>query len=97
MHSLLRTSGILFRLLRELPRRAQICSATVMSACREMTHFKGESDPLKGDVPNQKVRDAAREALDALFGADSGYASAVAPAPQLTVKLVAARIWRPRS
>ncbi len=62
-----------------------------------MTHFKGEPDPLKGDVPNQKVRDAAREALDALFGADSGYASAVAPAPQLTVKLVALRIWRPRS
>eukprot|EP00208_Stichococcus_sp_RCC1054_P006621 CAMPEP_0206138492 /NCGR_PEP_ID=MMETSP1473-20131121/3366_1 /ASSEMBLY_ACC=CAM_ASM_001109 /TAXON_ID=1461547 /ORGANISM="Stichococcus sp, Strain RCC1054" /LENGTH=918 /DNA_ID=CAMNT_0053531945 /DNA_START=84 /DNA_END=2840 /DNA_ORIENTATION=- len=57
------------------------------SAVKEMTHYKGEPDPLKGDVPNQRVRDAAREALDALFGADSGYASTAAPAPQLTNRI----------
>jgi hypothetical protein len=54
--------------------------------CRELTHYKGEPDPLKGDVPNQRVRDAAREALDALFGAENGYAPTSTPAqPQLTV------------
>lgn len=54
---------------------------------RELTHYKGEPDPLKGDVPNQRVRDAAREALDALFGAENGYAPTSAPAqPQLTVR-----------
>lgn len=53
---------------------------------RELTHYKGEPDPLKGDVPNQRVRDAAREALDALFGAENGYAPTSTPAqPQLTV------------
>ena len=30
-------------------------------------HYRGESDPFKGDVPNQKVRDLAKEALDAIF------------------------------
>ena len=59
--------------------------------CRELTHYKGEPDPLKGDVPNQRVRDAAREALDALFGAENGYAPTSMPAqPQLTVRLAAA-------
>ena len=38
-------------------------------ACRELTHYKGEPDPFKGDVPNQKVRDSAKEALDAIFAA----------------------------
>ena len=55
--------------------------------CRELTHYKGEPDPLKGDVPSQRVRDAAREALDALFGAENGYAPTSTPAqPQLTVR-----------
>ena len=30
-------------------------------------HFRGEPDPFKGDIPNQKVREAAKEALDAVF------------------------------
>ncbi len=59
-----------------------------MHPCRELTHYKGEPDPLKGDVPNQRVRDMAREALDALFGAENGYAPAApAAGPQLTVRL----------
>lgn len=36
---------------------------------RELTHYKGEPDPFKGDVPNQRVRDSAKEALDAIFAA----------------------------
>ena len=37
--------------------------------CRALTYFRGEPDPFKGDVPNQKVRDMAKEALDAVFAA----------------------------
>ena len=37
--------------------------------CRSLTYFRGEPDPFKGDVPNQKVRDMAKEALDAVFAA----------------------------
>ncbi|BDA40999.1 probable AP-4 complex accessory subunit Tepsin at N-terminal half [Coccomyxa sp. Obi] len=36
---------------------------------RELTHYKGEPDPFKGDVLNQRVRDSAKEALDAIFAA----------------------------
>ncbi|KAK9803894.1 hypothetical protein WJX72_002592 [[Myrmecia] bisecta] len=44
------------------------------TAVRELTHYKGEQDPFKGDVPNQRVRDSAKEALDAMFGAtETGY------------------------
>lgn len=50
-----------------------------------MLHYKGEPDPLKGDIPNQKVRDSAREALDALFGAETGYAQSATAVPKLTV------------
>jgi hypothetical protein len=58
---------------------------TVVAACRELTHYRGEPDPFKGDVPNQKVRNMAREAIDALFN-DNNYAEqAAAPAPALTV------------
>ena len=32
-------------------------------------YFRGEPNPYKGDVPNQKVRDMAKEALDAVFAA----------------------------
>ena len=40
-----------------------------LSMCRALTYFRGEPDPFKGDVPNQKVRDMAKEALDAVFAA----------------------------
>lgn len=43
---------------------------------RELTHFKGDPDAFKGDVLNQKVRDAAKETLDAIFQAtDTNYSS----------------------
>lgn len=35
--------------------------------CRELVHYRGEPDPFKGDALNQKVREAAKEALDAVF------------------------------
>lgn len=37
------------------------------ASIRELTHYKGEPDAFKGDVPNQRVRDLAKEALDTLF------------------------------
>ncbi len=47
---------------------------------RELTHFKGEQDPFKGDVPNQRVRDLAKEALDAVFApTDLNPSTAAAP------------------
>lgn len=36
---------------------------------RELTHFRGDPDPFKGDVPNQRVRDQAKDTLDVLFSA----------------------------
>jgi hypothetical protein len=36
---------------------------------RELTHFRGEPDPFKGDVANQRVREQAKEALEAIFAA----------------------------
>ncbi|KAK9866534.1 hypothetical protein WJX84_009352 [Apatococcus fuscideae] len=47
------------------------------TAIRDLTHFKGEPDPFKGDAPNQKVRESAKEALDAVFSAtDTSYSAA---------------------
>lgn len=52
--------------------------------CRQLTSYRGDPDPFKGDVPNQRVRDAAREALDAVFQAqDMSYQPT--QAPKLTV------------
>ena len=66
--------------------RSRACMHTYLeTAYRELTHYRGEPDPFKGDVPNQKVRNMAREAIDALFN-DNNYAEqAAAPAPALTV------------
>lgn len=58
--------------------------------CRELTHYRGEPDPFKGDAPNQRVRDSAKEAMDSLFGAENGYAAQGAPTPptfQVRVKV----------
>ncbi|KAL3140272.1 hypothetical protein ABBQ38_004540 [Trebouxia sp. C0009 RCD-2024] len=47
---------------------------------RDLTHYRGEPDPFKGDVLNQKVRDAAKETLDAIFQAtDTNYSSSAKP------------------
>ena len=38
-----------------------------MTLCRELTHYKGTPDAFKGDLLNQKVRDTAKEAVEAMF------------------------------
>jgi len=38
-----------------------------MAAIKEAVHFRGPPDPVCGDEPNQKVRQAAQEALDAVY------------------------------
>ncbi|GIL73671.1 hypothetical protein Vretimale_5445 [Volvox reticuliferus] len=63
------------------------------SLIREHIQFKGEPDPFKGDAPNQRVRDAAKEASEALFNTVTaqpvtslgsriqGFGSSAAPPP----------------
>ena len=49
-------------------------------AFRDLAHYRGEPDPFKGDVLNQKVREAAKETLDAIFQAtDTNYSSSAKP------------------
>lgn len=52
---------------------------------RELTSYKGEPDPFKGDVPNQRVRDMAKEALDAMFAATDPSYSVSAQTPSFAV------------
>lgn len=53
-------SGVEFR--REMQRHSV--------AVRQLSHYKGQLDPLKGDAPNKAVRDTANEAISAIFSAD---------------------------
>ncbi|KAK4490609.1 hypothetical protein RD792_001297 [Penstemon davidsonii] len=39
-------------------------------AIRQLIHYKGQPDPLKGDSLNKAVREIAQEALSALFSSD---------------------------
>ena len=51
-----------------------------LDAFRDLAHYRGEPDPFKGDVLNQKVRDAAKETLDAIFQAtDTNFSSSAKP------------------
>lgn len=50
-------SGVEF--MREMQRHS--------AAVRQVSHYKGQLDPLKGDALNKAVRDTAREALSAIF------------------------------
>jgi hypothetical protein len=36
---------------------------------RELIHYRGEPDPFKGDVPNARVREFAKEVIEVLFNA----------------------------
>ena len=67
------------------PARALLpCQLAASAMCRQLSSYRGDPDPFKGDVPNQRVRDAAREALDAIFQAqDMSYQPM--QAPKLTV------------
>ncbi|XP_010925916.1 protein MODIFIED TRANSPORT TO THE VACUOLE 1 [Elaeis guineensis] len=40
------------------------------AAIRQLFHYKGQLDPLKGDALNKAVRDTAHEAIQAIFAAD---------------------------
>lgn len=39
-------------------------------AIRQLIHYKGQPDPLKGDALNKAVRETAQEALSALFSSE---------------------------
>lgn len=54
-------SGVEFR--REMQRHSV--------AVRQLLHYKGQLDPLKGDAPNKAVRDTAQEAISAMFSEDN--------------------------
>ncbi|KAL0449921.1 UNVERIFIED_CONTAM: protein MODIFIED TRANSPORT TO THE VACUOLE 1 [Sesamum latifolium] len=44
-------------------------------AVRQLIHYKGQPDPLKGDALNKSVRETAQETLSALFSSDEGKAA----------------------
>jgi len=37
------------------------------ACCRELIHWRGEPDPFKGDVPNARVREFAKEVVEVMF------------------------------
>ncbi|CAN4106413.1 unnamed protein product [Withania somnifera] len=49
-------------------------------AIRQLIHYKGQPDPLKGDALNKAVRETAQEALSALFSSEESK-----PAPTETL------------
>ncbi|KAK4354191.1 hypothetical protein RND71_026385 [Anisodus tanguticus] len=49
-------------------------------AIRQLIHYKGQPDPLKGDTLNKAVRETAQEALSALFSSEESK-----PAPTETL------------
>lgn len=57
-------SGVEFR--REMQRHS--------SVIRQLFHYKGYPDPLKGDALNKTVRDTAHEAVSAIFASDDSKA-----------------------
>lgn len=42
---------------------------------RQLIHYRGQPDPLKGDALNKSVRETAQETLSALFASDEGNAA----------------------
>ncbi|KAJ7963044.1 VHS domain-containing protein [Quillaja saponaria] len=67
-------SGVEFR--RELQRHSV--------AVRQLFHYKGQLDPLKGDALNKAVRDTAHEAISAIFSAED---NKPAPAEDLNKRI----------
>ncbi|KAL2338048.1 hypothetical protein Fmac_012494 [Flemingia macrophylla] len=47
-------------------------------AVRQLFHYKGQLDPLKGDALNKAVRDTAHETISAIFSEDNNKPSSVA-------------------
>ncbi|XP_072978436.1 protein MODIFIED TRANSPORT TO THE VACUOLE 1 [Typha angustifolia] len=48
------------------------------AAIRQLFHYKGQPDPLKGDALNKAVRDTAHEAISAVFSSDDNKPAAPA-------------------
>ncbi|XP_026658586.2 protein MODIFIED TRANSPORT TO THE VACUOLE 1-like [Phoenix dactylifera] len=46
------------------------------AAIRQLFHYKGQLDPLKGDAPSKAVRDTAHEAIQAIFATDDNKSAA---------------------
>lgn len=67
-------SGVEFR--REMQRNSV--------AVRQLFHYKGQPDPLKGDALNKAVRDTAREAISSIFSEEN---SKPAPAEDLNKRI----------
>lgn len=44
-------------------------------AVRQLIHYRGQPDPLKGDALNKSVRETAQETLSSLFTSDEGKAA----------------------
>ncbi|KAK6125498.1 hypothetical protein DH2020_040732 [Rehmannia glutinosa] len=57
--------------------RVQEGDAKEFGCCRQLIHYKGQPDPLKGDALNKAVRETAQEALSALFSSDESKAAPV--------------------
>ncbi|XP_031384664.1 protein MODIFIED TRANSPORT TO THE VACUOLE 1-like [Punica granatum] len=53
-------------------------------AVRQLLHYRGQPDPLKGDALNKAVRDSAQEAIAAIFGEQD---SRPAPAENLSRRI----------
>lgn len=68
-------SGVEFR--REMQRHSV--------AVRQLFHYKGHLDPLKGDALNKAVRDTAHEAISAIFSEDNN--NKPAPAEDLNRRI----------
>lgn len=62
-------SQLLFSFLSSLPPLLRLLLPRFV-CCSELVHFKGEPDPFKGDVPNARVREFAKEVLEVLFNAN---------------------------
>jgi len=55
--------------------------AQAMSTIKECLQFRGPPDPARGDEPYNKVRTAAKEALDAIYSDDSSGANHTSQIP----------------
>ncbi|WOL00805.1 hypothetical protein Cni_G09518 [Canna indica] len=55
------------------------------AAMRQLFHYKGQLDPLKGDALNKAVRDTAHETITAIFASDDN--KAVAPVESLNKRI----------
>ncbi|KAH7657830.1 ENTH/VHS domain-containing protein [Dioscorea alata] len=68
-------SGVEFR--REMQRHSGVM--------RQLVHYKGQQDPLKGDALNKAVRETAQEAISAMFASEDN--KVVVPADNLNKRI----------